>query len=376
MRHEDCKSYDPIRIMVNNHQQGKPLLNGVHIVRGSPSPEQSMGSLKSDGYVHGTLLTNNTYQYARFTRGGESHHGYIGFYAIDDSMRGTRVSHDYGLESGAPCHTLADTEKALEPYVARLAAANGTERDAARRDLEKQIGLGGQHYEIAIPTMRGDNIRRPDLLVRAEDVTSKLGRDVVLENSVPVHATGNDAIAIQDAIHGARNSHPAIKSVERLLVNSRNLPAESRDALKAIHTAMKNDMERIGVTAAKSGLNLDQVMTSLSQSGDRFKPQTMLAETIAGRGNTNLMYRQIVANMTPVLAREAANPRFDGQRLTQIIDASMKAPSLSASRSTPAPVRHEPAATSASLELRAPEPAAPERSERTQGHEREMVMSR
>lgn len=142
---------DLLDLLESNFRQGKPLLEDAVLYRGSRLPDQTQGSFSKE-VMHGSLLPQVA---ASYTHNWDEKTSFIGTYPVDRNT--TKFFPDFGMEKvldGKPMSSLsvADAEKALQPYVREFAAAKpGTpERRTAEAKLEGFVKQA--LYEANIPT--------------------------------------------------------------------------------------------------------------------------------------------------------------------------------------------------------------------------------
>lgn len=157
------KPTDPLEKMVSNFKEGKPILEGAQLYRGTRLPDQALGHFGAD--LHTSLLPQVAASYTHnWKAGGEA---YIGTYPID--RENTRFHSDFGMEKvGASKngYSVAEVERALEPLVSKMAnAANPADRAKASEMLEKQVMHS--FYEAGVPskTQSGEPNRPQQLYV-------------------------------------------------------------------------------------------------------------------------------------------------------------------------------------------------------------------
>ena len=142
---------DLLDLLESNFRQGKPLLEDAVLYRGSRLPDQTQGSFSKE-VMHGSLLPQVA---ASYTHNWDEKTSFIGTYPVD--RRTTKFFPDFGMEKvidGKPMTSMsvAEAEKALQPYVREFAAAQpGTQ---ARRAAEAKLeGFVKQTlYEANVPT--------------------------------------------------------------------------------------------------------------------------------------------------------------------------------------------------------------------------------
>lgn len=205
-----------------NFIEGRPLLSGARLYRGTRLPDQTHGHY-SKSAVHGSVLLHVAAQYTHnWEDDGVT---FIGTYEIDRAQ--TRFFQDYGLEKALECKgietndanegvkslSVTDAEALLEPFVKKwVNALSSTERYQAEEALN--AFLRKEMYESNIPTRTPSNtFNRPERLYLYKG-KSDVNHDAVAAKCLKVIDQESEPFVKMVHLENIRN--PVIQDLHRM----------------------------------------------------------------------------------------------------------------------------------------------------------------
>lgn len=217
------KPADLIEKLVSNHAQGKPLLEGAVLYRGTRLPDQALGHFGKE--LHTSLLPQVAASYTHnWKAGGQA---YIGTYPLD--RESTKFYADFGMEktgvSAPKAYSVAEVEKALAPLVHNLASAKSPQ-DKAKAEQQLESLLKTSFYEAGVPAKQANGEpTRPQQLFAYEGRPDTSHRRAVTMQMSPMSAWHEKTARLQML---TEHKSPAMqKMVEMLAVRNQATAAVS-----------------------------------------------------------------------------------------------------------------------------------------------------